>query len=145
MRAQRVGTIVGISFYFFILIEIGRGFAPITPKPPPALLKSFLAGTDEGYPALGSEFEPFQKWLPKGGVISFLTDQPHWEESTEAATIYRNAQTSLCPLVLNQEPTEPIAIVYCKDRETAERRILETGYRWVAIIADGKGIAAKTS
>ena len=121
-----------------------RNVPNVTLKAHPFLLHSLLTGSTQGYIIPGSELEPFKKYLPKRGRISFLADHSFGQNLEEEKLAY-DFQNYLSPLILNYEPGEKIGIIYCSGKKTAERRLAETGYEWLTELSDGKGIVQKKS
>ena len=126
-------ALVGLSLH---------GHEPTALKAHPVLLKSLLSGNTQGYILPGSELEPFKNSLPNSGSVSFLTDQAFGVNQDEEKFLY-DAQSYLAPLVLNTEPGEALAVVYCSTQASADSRLQATGYSWLHMISDGKGIAQK--
>ena len=139
---ERIHWIASILFYAAVAAGIAVHKPAPVPPPHPALLSELLAGRDRGYNPFGFEFEPFRRALPPGGRVSFLMDYPFGPYVKTVEKLY-TAQFYLAPLMINPDPAEQIAIVYCSDIPTADRRMAETGYRLGMPIAEGKAIAVK--
>ena len=115
-----------------------------SPKLPiqPVLFKTLLAGSNQGYVTPGYTLAPFKRFLGNAGTISLITDQP-FGKNLEEEKFFHDAQNFLVPLLINPEPREVNAIVYCSSMETANRHVAETGYQWTALLSPGKGVAVK--
>jgi len=90
----------------------------------------------------GIVFSAFTPFLPAQKEISFITDRPYAprDQATEKLQI---AQGWVAPRVLNPDPGEETALIFCSSGAVAEARMKATGYRIVKILGDGKGIAEK--
>lgn len=108
--------------------------------------KQFLAGNESFFKGQnpGLPFAIFEPHLPRNGTISFLTDTPYHPEHGSAEKI-QAAQGRLAPLMLNPQPEEKTALVFCSQSEIAAARMHATGYRPLKILGDGKLIAVKRS
>ncbi|OGW79825.1 MAG: hypothetical protein A3B72_04430 [Omnitrophica bacterium RIFCSPHIGHO2_02_FULL_45_28] len=137
-KIARIGILS--IFYVIILILIITTSTSIERTAPPELLKSLFQGTDKGFIPLGNKLKSLKPLLPKTGVFSFITDD---DTSLQSKTLYREAQSSLCPLVLNWEPKEQLGILFCRNASTAEKRLKETGYEWLSKMNDSQGIVRK--
>ena len=137
--------VISVSFFLYVAIVILTSFPPLKLKPHPFLLKSLISGTDQGYIIPASELEPFKKYLPQNGFFSFLMDYPYddHDEKAELREFFWKAQNYLVPIVLNRNPGETRAIIFCSNDAIAEKRLQEAGYDWLTKIGDGKGIAVR--
>jgi hypothetical protein len=115
---------------------------PKRERPPAAVLKPLFLGTDDGLPEFGGAFNTFRSFLPRKGEISFIMDYPFHPYGKTVEQLY-TAQSALIPLVLNPEPGEPEAVVFCSSPAAAEKRLAETGYRMTHAFGDGKGLARR--
>ena len=108
------------------------------------LRDQFLAGNKEVFRIQdpGIAFSSFTPFLPSQKEISFITDRPYAprDQATEKLQI---AQGWVAPHILNPDPVEKTALIFCSTGSIAEARIKVTGYRMVKSLGDGKGIAEK--
>lgn len=129
-------------FYCLVIIVIFQSKSYPIYKNRPELIKHLLNGSDEGFLPPGKSFEIFKNLIPKNGTVSFILDRPFNSYDMMIENLYA-AQTFLAPILINQLPEEPLAIVYCSDRATAEKRMREEHYQMAYPVADGKGLAVK--
>lgn len=108
--------------------------------------KQFLAGNetpfrfqDPGFP-----FAIFKPYRPPNGRVSFLMDAPYAPDHKNAEQL-QAAQARLAPLLLNPDPVETTAFVFCSQNAIAAARMQMTGYRATKTLGDGKMIAEKRS
>ena len=141
---ERLFAAFAILFYAFVSAQTVRNLPRIPIKAHPALLRSLLSGSLQGYLVPASELESFKKFLPPRGKITFLMDHPFGANQDEEKFTY-DAQNYLAPLILNPDPVEKIGILYCPGRTEAAKRLLETQYEWRVPLGDGKGIIQKRS
>jgi hypothetical protein len=131
-----------LLFHVYVLVIIFMSLKdpiPSSPNQYPGLFD----GTNEGYPALGMELEPFRKVLPKNATVSLLTDVPLGQEAAVIKEYARVVQGFLCPILVSHEPTQSVAIVLASSDVKAMQRFAETGYEWAFNAGHGKGIAKK--
>lgn len=133
-----------LLFYAFVVSMALFSMPRAKLKTNPALIMNLLSGRTDGYVIPGSQLKLLEPLLPKSGVVSFITDVPFEESNESIHRFYWEASNFLCPLILRSDPGEKRAIVFCSDRSTAEKRLAETGYRWIAVVDNGKGLAEKT-
>lgn len=138
-HAQDVATWL---FAAALLALAVRSYASPNLKAHPRLLECLLTGETQGYIVPGSELAPFKPHLPRQGAVSFFTDQPFGENLEEEKLLY-DAQGFLAPIVLNSQPGEALAVLYCTSEAAADARLAATGYHWLQKISEGKGIAQK--
>ena len=89
----------------------------------------------------GLPFAIFEPYLPHKGSVSFLTDDPEHTATEQLQA----ARSRLAPLLLNPDPVESIALVFCSQNAIAAARMQATGYRAIKVLGDGKLIAEKRS
>lgn len=128
------------AFFFIIFFEPYPSVKPINVK----LLKNLLNTGDKGFKIPGQEYEVFKAHLPKAGAVSFIMDYPFSNYGRTVEQIY-TAQSYLAPIVLNTQPVEDKAIVFCSSEPIAERRLELTGYEWEIRLGQGKGIARRSA
>ncbi len=130
--------------YMFGVIISGL-LAPLKLKPHPFLLHSLMSGDDHAFITPASELKILKPYLPANGFFSFIMDVPYVNEDDHAdyREFFWKAQNYVIPIVLNRNPGETEAIVFCQNDSIANQRLEETGYEWLHKIADGKGIAIK--
>ncbi len=109
-----------------------------------ALKHSLLNGTDIGFPVPGSELKPLKTLLPSSGAISFVSDKPFGQD-LEIEKFYHDAQSYLCPLVLNPKPGESIGLAFFSSAEIAQKRLEEIRYSWVIDWNHSKGLIRKSA
>lgn len=140
--SKPVSLILASVFYALLGLLILRGKTPeIRPVPEP-LIKGLLSGSHRGYIEFGNEFSGFKKYFPEKTPVTFLMDFPFNPYAPTIAQYY-TAQSYFVPMILNPEPEEKIALVYCSNRVIADLRMQQTGYRLAAVEGEGKGIAVK--
>lgn len=130
---------VSVVFYTLIAILILNFSIPALPEFPPVLFRHLIAGKDPFIP-FGAEFSAFKPLLPPHEKVSFIMDYPFSPYGKTIQQLY-TAQAYLVPTILSYEPGQRAAIIFCSNREIAERRMEETGYRLLLPLGDGKGIA----
>ena len=108
------------------------------------LVKALLADDPSAFPAWGGAFEPLRRELPASGRFTFLMDYPFHPYGNTVELLY-TAQSVLAPVLLNPQPGEPLALVWCSSESAAVRRMAETGYLWQKNPGGGKGLAVKIS
>ncbi len=133
---------LGFAFYGYAVFQILAFRVPAGVPVHPALMNSLFTGSGQAHIRPGAEFEAFRKYLPRRGTVSFLMDEPLDSQKLSTET-WLSAQAFLAPLVLNPEPGEDAAILYCTSHAIADARMAQSGYRLAAVIADGKGMAVK--
>lgn len=149
MRSIR--QLISILLLIYAVIAILLGFGPLEFKAHPALLKSLVSGTDQGFVLPGVNLlAPFRPYVTQNSVYSFIMDSPYsdspYSKSDEHAgerEFFWLAQNYFIPIVLNRSPAEARAIVFCSTDTIAEERLNETNYKWLQKLGSGKGIATK--
>lgn len=139
---ERLKYLPGFIFHAIIVLIILRSFTPFRFEMQTKLSNRLFSGSNLGFILPGSEMEPFKKALPPNALVTFLTDHAAGVNIQEER-MFNDARLYLAPIMVNPEPAERIAIVYCSRQETADRRLQETGYHWTGIFAPGKGLAVK--
>ena len=133
-----------LCFYGIIGLIVATSELPPINKRIFFLRDQFLAGNNAIFRAQdpGITFSPFTPFLPPQKEISFITDTPYAprDQATEKLQI---AQGWLTPRILNPDPVEKTALIFCSNRAIAEARMKATGYRIVKTLGNGKGIAEK--
>jgi hypothetical protein len=141
--AHRISTAVGVIFYGVIVTIILQNIPTVELRAPAFLVHRLFRGDPHTYIIPGAELAPFKPYLPKQGSFSFIMDQSLDKSDKEHQMFFWSVCNYLCPILLNQTPVEPNAIVFCSTQDTANQRLKETGYRWRKILSDGKGLAEK--
>jgi len=140
--SKHIHLILTAAFYGAVLLLILRAPNPeIKPVPPPLYL-GLISGSQRGFLEFGHQFSGFKKYFKEDEPVTFLMDTP-FDPYARGIEKYFTAQSFFIPLILNPEPKEKSAIIYCSDHTIADRRLQETGYRLVAVEGDGKGVAVK--
>ncbi len=136
--------IISVLFFIALFGIVLTSKLPTATGPVLFLKKEFLAGRESlfRFQDTGLPYAPFEAYVPKKGIISFLTDKPY-DPFKMAAEQLQAAQGRLIPLLLNSAPVEPTAILFCSRDEIAVARIQETGYKPVAALGNGKMMAEK--
>ena len=131
-------------FYGAILGIILTSHLPAIPGQVLVLTRQFWADDQKFFQAQNPDFAftPFEPWLPIKGRFSFITDVPYGPKNS-ATELLQAAQGSLVPRVLNAQPVEDRAIIFCSNSLIADLRMRETGYQLIKSLGDGKGIAEK--
>ena len=138
--------LVFILFLVYFTVAVLFGFAPLELKTHPLLLKSLLSGSDQGFIIPGAnDLMSFKPYLSKNGFYSFIMDFPYDEhdEHADFREFFWLAENYLVPIVLNRNPGETEAIVFCANDSVAEKRLNETGYEWTHKLGNGKGMAKR--
>ena len=106
--------------------------------------KQLLAGHESFFRPQdpGLRYAAFETYRFKGGTASFLTDSPY-DPYQRSAEQLQAAEGRLAPLLLNPDPVEHTALIFCSSSKIAMARMQATGYRPVAVLEDGKIIAEK--
>lgn len=119
---------------------------PPIQKPVFLMQKQFLAGNEQFFRIQdpGLPFAIFEHHLPRKGSVSFLTDTPHGSEHATGEQLLR-AQGQLAPVLVNPDPVENIAFVFCSQNTAANVRMASTGYVPTRILGSGKIVAEKKS
>jgi len=129
-------------FYGMILAIIACSELPSLGPENFRLRKELLSGNKRIFRVLGADFSAFKPYLPPQGTVSFLMDSPYQPYDPITEKLYM-AQSYLAPLILNANPVEKNAIVYCTKGFIADDRMQSAGYKLKIALADGKGIAEK--
>lgn len=142
MNMSKSSKLISALFYGFLFL--GLFFAPAAKSQISnfKLLENLLNGSDKGFYPLGHEFSVFDGLVPETGRISFIMDFPFSNYGKTVEQIY-TAQSYFAPLLINKNPEEPLAIVFCSSEARAHKRLEHEGYRWKAQITPGKGLAEK--
>ena len=134
---------INLLFYGSILWIIAISELPPITGPVFLMRRQFLAGNetlfriqDSGFP-----YVIFEPYLPHKGSVSFLTNDPEHTATEQLQA----AQSRLAPLLLNHDPVESTALVFCSQNVIAVARMQTTGYRAIKVLGDGKMIAEKRS
>ena len=90
----------------------------------------------------GIVFSAFVPFLSPKNEISFISDRSYAPRD-QAIEKLQIAQGRLVPRILNPDPVEKTALIFCTNKSIAEARMKSAGYRNVIILGDGKGIAEK--
>lgn len=146
MKDSRTKYLTAVQYAGFLAIMAWlclSAYEPVKLKPHPVLAQALLEGKDQAYILPGAEMEPFRKLLPDRGRFSLILDVPY-ESDVKGREFHHAVQNYLAPLIINGEPGEPHALVFCSDIATADRRMKETGYTLLWPVAEGKAIAVKT-
>ena len=107
------------------------------------VLRKFLfLGGETIFRVPGAEFLAFRPYLPTRGAVSFIKDAPHQPSDLKTEWLYQ-AQGQLLPLILDKNPGQKTAIIFCSNENIATLRMQETGYHLVKNFGSGKGIAEK--
>lgn len=142
MMPRILQLVLSSVFYTAICLLILQSKTPEIRPVPPQLMEGLVSGSQQGYIEFGNEFSDFKKYFTSKEPVTFLMDVPFTPYARTIAQYY-TAQSYFVPAILNPEPEEKMALVYCSDRFIAEQRMRETGYRLVAAESDGKGVAVK--
>jgi len=129
-------------FYGLILTLIALAELPTVTPENFSKREALLAGKDFVFPEPGAQFSVFKPYLPGQGALSFLMDAPYRPYSSASEQLYM-AQSYLAPLLLNANPVENVALVYCSQGTVAHQRLSDMGYQLKLALADGKGVAEK--
>jgi len=137
---------MNLLFYGSVCWIIAISELPPIPGPVFLMRKQFLAGNETFFSIQdpGVPFAIFKPYLPREGSVSFLTDAPYDPEQTTTEPL-QSAQGRLAPLLLNPDPVESTAIVFCSQDTIAVNRMQTTGYRATRVLEEGKLIAEKIS
>ena len=134
---------MNLMFYGSVCWIIAISELPPITGPVFLMRRQFLAGNetlfriqDSGFP-----YVIFEPYLPHKGSVSFLTDDPEHTATEQLQA----ARSRLAPLLLNPDPVESIALVFCSQNVIAVARMQTTGYRAIKVLGDGKMIAEKRS
>ncbi len=135
---------VGILFQALIASVILIHHPPVS-KPPvtsaPLIIQKLLEGKDPFIPS-GEIFSAFKPFLPPHEKVTFIMDYPFSPYGRGIDQLYE-AQSHLAPTILSHDPDQRAAIVFCSNTSIAEKRLEESGYRILAPLGDGKGVAIK--
>jgi hypothetical protein len=133
-----------ILFYCIVTSIVLASELPPLRGPVSFLRDQLFSGNHAAFRAQdpGIFFSAFAPFLPARGRISFITDLPYAPRDPATELIQR-AQGRLAPLILNPEPVERMALVFCSNSSIAEARMKAASYRPVRILGDGKIIAVK--
>ncbi len=129
-------------FYGMILAIITCSELPSLGPENFRLRKEFISGNKRIFRVLGSDFSIFKPYLPLHGAVSFLMDSSYQPYDPITEKLYM-AQSYLAPIILNANPDEKSAIVFCSKGYIADDRMQSAGYKLKIALADGKGIAEK--
>ncbi len=140
--SKTVKLVLACVFYALLCLLILRSKTPEVRPVPQALIQGLLSGSHRGYIEFGNEFSGFKKYFSEKIPATFLMDFPFNPYAPTIAQYY-TAQSYFVPMILNPEPEEKVAIVYCTNHSIADQRMQQTGYRLAAVEGDGKGIAVK--
>lgn len=116
--------------------------SPALPPLPAGLVQAYLRGVESPFTRPGAEYSRFKGLLPPRGPVTFLMDVPFTPYARGIEKLYA-AQSYLTPFILNPQPGERAAIIDCSGPLIADLRMQQTGYRMIARVADGKGMAVK--
>lgn len=90
----------------------------------------------------GYELDPLRAYLPKTGTVSLITDKAY-EEGYAVKEVFFIIQNRIAPLLLNPQPVEAAALVFCTNHDKAVSRLSSLGYRMAVDLQDGRGLAVK--
>lgn len=135
--------IISLLFYGSVCWIIAISELPPVSRHVFFMRNQFLAGNETFFKIQdpGVPFAIFEPYLPHRGSVSFLTD--NLERTTAEAL--QSAQGFLAPLLLNPDPGESTALVFCSQNAIAAARMQATGYRPIKVFGNGKLIAEKRS
>jgi len=140
--SKTINLILATFFYAIIcallLRSPDRGVKPV----PRELYEGLISGTHQGYTDPGNKFSAFKKYFISNTPVTFLMDTP-FTPYAPGIEHYYTAQSYFVPMILNPEPDEKIALIYCSNHTIADLRLQQTGYRLAAVEGDGKGIGVK--
>ncbi|MBI4550214.1 MAG: hypothetical protein HY714_04755 [Candidatus Omnitrophica bacterium] len=139
---NNISAVTSLVLYAALFIAAARSPDLLPRKISVPVIRSLLAGEDRSILPVGYEFEPYRRFLPARGRLGFIMDFPFHPYGKTITQLY-SAQTYFVPVVLNPNPGDPVALLYCSNRFIADQRLAETGYRLAAVLADGKGFAVK--
>lgn len=130
-------------FYALLLFVLSRAEHPHTPAAHPLLLQHLFQGSERAFIPFGAaSFAPFETYLPPNGPISFIMDHPFSPYGTTIEQLY-TAQSYLTPRILNPNAGETAGLIYCTNKDIANFRMAQNGYRMLFPVSDGKGVAVK--
>ena len=137
---------MNLMFYGSICWIIAMSELPAVKEPVFLIRKQFLEGNETLFSlqSPGLPFAIFEPYLPRKGTVSFLADAPYDPENTATEQL-QAAQGRLAPLLLNHDPVESTALVFCSQNEIAAARIQAAGYQVTRVLENGKMIAEKLS
>lgn len=141
-KAGKGAWVLSLLFYGAAAIIVLKVPVPSLPPLPQKLAHDYLSGEEKAFIPVGAEFRNYSNMLPPEGPLTFIMNVPFSPYAVGIAKLYE-AQAYLTPMILNPQPEEKIAIIYCDNHFIADLRMQETGYRLVAVAADGKGMAVK--
>ena len=140
--SKKAGFLASGVFFGIVLKILLTAPAPALPPLPAGLLQAYLQGNERPFVRPGAEYAHFKGLLPPQGPVTFLMDVPFTSYARGIEKLYA-AQIYFTPLILNPEPGERAAIIDCTGPLMAEVRLQQTGYRMIAKVADGKGMAVR--
>lgn len=143
-KFEQIHLIVAMLFHVLMVYAVYAAYVPFMRGLDSSRLWDLLSAQDKSFDILGSEFAPFRNKLPSKGRFSVIMDHPFGEDPQEEK-LFLEARNFLAPLLLNEYPKEPVAIVFCSSMALANQRLAETGYQWSNVFSPGKGIAVKGS
>ena len=134
--------VLNCLFYGTICWILATAEIPVLNQTAFVLRKSLFSGGEAIFRVPGTEFLAFRPYLPTRGVVSFIKDTPHQPSDLKTEWLYL-AQAQLLPLILDKNPGQKTAIIFCSNENIATLRMQETGYHLVKSFGSGKGIAGK--
>lgn len=141
---HRILFIFVILFNAFIFFSIATWKLPATPKEAVMLRDHLFNNDKQFFQSQEDAFKIFSSdMIPRDG-ISLILDTPYDHYSKNFSWLYA-AQNYFAPSLINPHPNEPYALFYCSTSSLAASRLKETGYRPIAVLAEGKGLAGKIS
>ncbi len=139
---KRISPLVSGVFFAWVLKILLTVPAPALPPLPAGLLQAYLQGNERPFIRPGAEYVRFKGMLPPEGPVTFLFDAPFTPYAQGIEKLYA-AQSYFTPHILNPHPGERAAIIDCSGPLMADLRMQQTGYRMIAQVAEGKGMAVR--
>ena len=138
---------MNLLFYGSICWIIAISELPPITGPIFLMRKQFRTGNETFFKIQdpGLRYAIFEPYLPHNGSVSFLTDAPYDHEHAATTEQLMAAQSRLVPLLLNPDPVESTAFVFCSQNAIAAFRMQATGYRTTKVLGDGIMIGEKIS
>ena len=146
LRSSWPSWALNLLFYGSVCWIIAISELPPIKEPVFLLRQHFLASNKTLFALQdpGLRFAIFEPYRTNKDRVSFLMDTPYDSDSNTAEQL-QAAQGRLAPLLLNPDPVEKTAFIFCSKNAIANIRMQENGYRVTRILGDGKMIAEKIS
>jgi len=112
--------------------------------PAPRELSRLFHSTAENTALPGSELHSLKAILSPEATVSLITDRA-FEADNEVKELFFILQNYMTPRLINPQPVERLALVFCSSPNKAAERTSLLGYKIAVDLGEGRGLAESAS